>query len=109
MLVCPTGAIHRDEEAGPVLVDRDRCIGCKMCVQACPFGVITFSDGKGILKCDLCVERLAEGKEPACVTACPSKALKFVDQEQANKTKRQKAVERVISVQHERENDLERK
>ena len=95
---CPTGAIHREEEEGPVLLDIMRCIGCKMCVQACPFGVITMRlDGKGVLKCDLCVERLAEGQEPACVTACPTNSLVFGDEEQVNRSKRRKTAERMVS------------
>lgn len=102
MLACPTGAIHREEEGGPVLFDAERCIGCRMCVQACPFGVITLSpEGRGVLKCDLCAERLAEGKEPACVAACPTGALVFGDEEEANRAKRRKAAERMISAQQE--------
>lgn len=102
MLACPTGAIHREGETGPVLVDNVRCIGCKMCVQACPFGVLTMSaSGKGVLKCDLCVERLAEGQDPACVAACPTKALTFGEAEDANRAKRRKAAERMVLAQQE--------
>ena len=91
LLACPTGAIYRKEEGGPVLVDHTRCIGCHMCVQACPFGVITVrADGKGVLKCDLCIERLAEGREPACIAACPTHALVFLEEEEANRKKRRK-------------------
>ena len=98
MLACPTGAIYREEEKGPVLFDNARCIGCKMCVQACPFGVITMKlDGKGVLKCDLCVERLAEGQEPACVAACPTNALVFDTEEQVNRAKRQKTAKWLVT------------
>ena len=98
IMVCPTGAIHRKAENEPVLFDTARCIGCKMCVQACPFGVITMRlDGKGVLKCDMCVERLAEGKEPACVVACPTNALVFGDEEQLNRAKRRKTAEQLVS------------
>ena len=102
VLACPTGAVHRKEEKGPVLVDVTRCIGCRMCVQACPFGVMTLSsDGKGALKCDLCTERLAEGIEPACVMACPTKAVVFSSEEEANRAKRRKAAYMIVSAQQE--------
>jgi len=102
MLACPTGAIYREGEKGPVLLDKTRCIGCKMCVQACPFGVITIRlDGKGVLKCDLCMERLNEGQEPACVAACPTNALIFSDEIQVNYAKRLKAAGLLVSAQEE--------
>jgi len=98
MLACPTGALYRKAEGKPVLFDGERCIGCRMCVQACPFGVITLSpDGKRVLKCDLCIERLAAGKEPACVTACLTGALLFIDEEEANQVKRRKVAERMVT------------
>ena len=76
--VCPTGAICRLNPESPVLVDQGKCIGCEFCVQVCPFGVIRVaSDGKVIVKCDLCVSRLAQGLEPACVASCPVRALAF--------------------------------
>ncbi|MFH1707342.1 MAG: 4Fe-4S dicluster domain-containing protein [Planctomycetota bacterium] len=97
-LVCPSGAIHRDEEGGPVLFNRENCIGCRMCVQACPFGVLTVDrEGRSVLKCDLCVARLAEGLEPACVAACPSGALTFGEEEAALRTKRRTAAGRIVA------------
>lgn len=96
---CPTGASYRTEE-GIVLVDYDKCIGCRICMSACPYYArhYNFSDqernpyytgfemtpfeevksknhpvGK-VGKCDFCKDRLAEGKEPACVQACITKA-----------------------------------
>ena len=102
MLACPTGAIYREGEKGPVLLDNARCIGCKMCVQACPFGVITIKlDGKGVLKCDLCIERLNEGQDPACVVACPTNALIFSDEKQVNYAKRLKTAGLLVSAQEE--------
>ena len=105
LLACPTGAIYRKAEKGPVLLDLTRCIGCRMCVQACPFGVMTLnSDGKGVRKCDLCVERLAAGQEPACVTACPTKAVIFASEAEATRGKRGQTA-RLIGISREKAGD----
>ena len=75
--VCPTGAIHR--AAGAWLVEQARCIGCKSCMVACPFGAMqvrVVEDRVQALKCDLCAHR--EGG-PACVEACPTHALRCIE------------------------------
>jgi len=78
--VCPTAAIYRDRVNDPVLIDKDRCIGCRFCLIVCPFGVIEVSrDGKAVAKCDLCIEETKTGQEPACVASCPTGALQFVE------------------------------
>ena len=97
---CPSGALRRATENGPVLVDAERCIGCKFCVMACPFGVIEMSrDGRAVVKCDLCIKRTEAGKEPACVSACPTRALAFVEIEGYNRRKRQAAAEMLQAAQ----------
>ncbi len=104
LAACPTGAIFRAGESGPVLYDSERCIGCRMCVQACPFGVIqVHPNAKGVLKCDLCIDRLADHREPACVESCPTKALLFVEEEQENKSKRQRTAESVVTAEMRKE------
>jgi carbon-monoxide dehydrogenase iron sulfur subunit len=81
--VCPTGAILRDSATGAVTVSKARCIGCKLCSVACPFGNISFSSSKRVaVKCDLC------GGEPQCVTFCPTKALEFKEADTAMASKR---------------------
>jgi len=103
VVACPTGSVYRDAETGLVLHKSARCIGCKMCVQACPFGVIAMSgNGKGVLKCDLCIERLAVNQEPACVESCPTRALVFAGEEESNRAKRMKAAERMAMALQER-------
>ncbi len=80
MAVCPTDAISREGDLGPVILDQLQCIGCRLCMQACPFGVIYLSrDHKTKIKCDLCIELTEAGEDPACVSACPTGALKFVE------------------------------
>jgi len=75
--ICPTNALIKDE-SGIVLYKENKCIGCKYCILVCPFGSIKInSKGKLITKCDLCIERLKNGDMPACVSSCPTKALKF--------------------------------
>jgi Fe-S-cluster-containing dehydrogenase component len=66
-------------------------------MQACPFGVIIVNaEGRGVLKCDLCAERLERGQEPACVAACPSRALVFGEEAAISRNKRRKAAARII-------------
>lgn len=88
--ICPTGAINRLSPGSPVLITHDKCIGCKWCLMVCPFGMIRLQDGGvGVVKCDLCIERLAQGKEPACVSGCPTGALQFLSEEEIARKKRE--------------------
>ena len=80
---CPKDAIVRGED-GIVRRYSFRCIGCKSCAIACPFGAIDTSLLRNVVaKCDLCYQRLEENKEPACVATCVSGALTFEDPEDA--------------------------
>lgn len=100
--VCPTGALHRETDLGPVLLERDYCIGCRMCMLVCPFGVIGLArDGKAVVKCDQCIERTAAGQDPACVSACPTRALQYVEIDDYIRQRRKAAVD-VLRGQTER-------
>jgi Fe-S-cluster-containing dehydrogenase component len=74
---CPVDAISRNNK-GIVLIANDLCIGCRDCIEACPFGAMQFEGNLGVaVKCDLCVERLAESKQPACMGVCPTGCIHF--------------------------------
>jgi len=84
--VCPTGASYKRAEDGIVLIDEDKCIGCKLCSWACPYGAREYSQIEGVMKkCTLCVDRIynehipEESRKPACVQACPTRARHFGD------------------------------
>jgi Fe-S-cluster-containing dehydrogenase component len=84
--VCPTGASYKRVSDGIVLVDEDKCIGCKLCSWACPYGAREFDAHVGVMKkCTLCVDRIYNGnipqedRVPACVAACPTGARHFGD------------------------------
>ncbi|MBC8255443.1 MAG: 4Fe-4S dicluster domain-containing protein [Ardenticatenia bacterium] len=104
--VCPTGASHRRPN-GIVATDYDRCMGCRYCEIACPYGARTFLDEikpyypeygftpyeemmyqkhqKGVVeKCNFCMERVEKGEEPACVETCPAHVRHFGDLDDPN-------------------------
>ena len=71
---CPKEAISRDENRIRTTVDYNRCVGCRMCVFACPFGAMGFDGDRGRpYKCDLC------GEDPLCVQFCTPRALSFIE------------------------------
>jgi molybdopterin-containing oxidoreductase family iron-sulfur binding subunit len=98
--VCPVGATSKDEDTGIVKQDTERCIGCRMCVAACPYtGVRTFNwqepkyelgfalgeatapkhFKQTVEKCTFCAGRIAEGEQPACTVLCPARARHYGD------------------------------
>jgi len=88
--VCPTAAISRDEETGAMIVDENRCIGCRMCLVACPFGGLSFDTEKHVvIKCDLC------GGDPACVKYCPVKAIEYIKADKVGLTRKRAGAEKL--------------
>lgn len=100
MAACSTGATYKDDDTGIVLVDNEKCIGCRSCIEACPYtGVRTYIEDEPISaldwpvgdvnapthkaqtteKCTMCYHRVTQGKVPACVEGCPARARYFGD------------------------------
>src|SRR5512133_2607024 len=74
--VCPVGALHKTA-LGPVVYDADKCMGCRYCMQACPFQVPAYEWDKRlpkVRKCNMCYERQIKGEPTACTAACPTNA-----------------------------------
>ena len=75
---CPTGALKKRLEDGIVVVDKNKCIGCRSCFKSCPYEAIQYStDTKKVRKCDFCLDLIESGKDPVCVSACPMRALDY--------------------------------
>ena len=78
--VCPTGATYKRAEDGIVVVDSDICIGCKYCMQACPYDARFINPTTGTAdKCDFCLHRVEQGLVPSCVNTCQGNARVFGD------------------------------
>ena len=77
MEACPEGAISKRSDDGIVVVDTEKCIGCRTCGSACPFGVPRYGKDKIMQKCDMCLGWKERGTSPACVETCPGEALSF--------------------------------
>lgn len=98
--VCPVGATYKDEVTGAVRQDYEKCIGCRMCMAACPYtGIRSFNweepkyaigqamgdinipthQKHTVEKCTMCWHRLAQGLEPACIEVCPARIRYFGD------------------------------
>lgn len=75
---CPVDAYTKDPLTGIVLHSAEACIGCQYCVWNCPYSVPQFNPERGVVgKCDMCRSRLQDGREPACVDACPENAIQI--------------------------------
>jgi len=85
MRCCPANAFHRDQATGAVILDNEKCIGCRYCSWACPFDALKFNSEEGVMeKCSFCNPLIEKGGEPACVALCPTGALGFSALEEDN-------------------------
>lgn len=95
--VCPTGAMRRRTQDGIVFVEDSACVGCKACITACPWAVPQWNPETGkVGKCDLCMDRIDAGLEPACVTKCTTGCLSFTTPAAASESRRQAFAEQLL-------------
>lgn len=88
--VCPSRALERNRDTGAIVINTERCIGCRMCMAGCPFGAILYDpDNRRVMKCDLC------GGDPQCVRFCPTGALQFLPKKLAHLPKRDRLAKRM--------------
>ena len=95
---CPEEAIAKRREDGIVLVDSEKCVGCRTCFKACPFGVPQFGGNSRMQKCDMCVGQKSPGSEgPPCAGTCPTGALSFMRVDVGKKKDAERSVAALIS------------
>jgi len=76
---CPVGALHKTKE-GPVVYDSEKCLGCRYCMMACPYGIPRYDWDQAVpyvRKCIMCYDKIKQGEQPACTKACPQEATIF--------------------------------
>ena len=77
---CPPQAMYKEATYGAVLIYSEKCDGCRICYEVCPYGALVFESdeiGGKAQKCTMCLDRLKRGEQPICVLACPTRALDF--------------------------------
>jgi len=91
---CPAHAIDRNPETKAMVINYNRCIGCRLCMAVCPFGAMRYdTNRRRVFKCELC-----EG-DPQCVKLCPQEALQFVPKDVANTVKINNLSRKLIEAQ----------
>jgi Fe-S-cluster-containing dehydrogenase component len=97
---CPVDAIYKRSD-GIVLINEETCIGCQLCIEACPFGAPQFVSEKNVVeKCDLCVDRIDQGQLPACVHHCPTEAILFGNPNTLSRRLQKRRAEDMIRERH---------
>lgn len=85
---CKFGALHKDKKTGAVIVDEEKCVGCRKCIRACPYGApLMHPEKKSVLICNLC------NGNPQCVQHCPEQAIQYLNRHKAERLYRSVIVE----------------
>ena len=92
MEACPEDAISKRKEDGIVLVDGEKCVGCRACFEACPFNVPQFGRDAKMQKCNMCMDQRATGEDPPCVGTCPTGALALIKMDVKEKKEAEKSI-----------------
>ena len=93
MNICPAKAISVEGETGAKIINADKCIGCKMCMIACPFGAVSVDPlSSKVVKCDLCAG------DPACARFCPTGAIQYVTADVYGLARQRQSVEAIAKL-----------
>lgn len=99
--VCPTGASYRDPDNNTVQINKEKCIGCRYCMMACPYGVRSFNKAERVVeKCTLCPQLTSQGKLPKCVRNCSVQCRYYGDLDDPDSTVSQLLRDRADDVHH---------
>lgn len=83
---CPVQAISVTSDGTVLSASHEKCIACKNCTYACPFGIPKVDEERNLMyKCDLCYDRTSKGRPPMCVSVCPTDTILFIDEAEARK------------------------
>lgn len=96
--VCPTKAILKRQD-GIVIIVKDKCSGCRVCLEACPFSAPQFGEDGLMQKCDMCLDRIENGKIPMCAATCPTQALRWGTLEELSEFAIKKAAKNLVHKQ----------
>lgn len=96
---CPEKVLYKRPD-GIVLVNKDKCTGCQICIDACPIGALQINREAGNVElCDLCSARIDKGEKPVCVQVCPARCLYFGETNEINKMMQEKKVKDILGVE----------
>jgi anaerobic dimethyl sulfoxide reductase subunit B (iron-sulfur subunit) len=97
--VCPEAAISKRPSDGIVVVDKDKCVGCETCLEACPFSAPAFGSDEKMQKCDMCLDEIdhAKGELPPCVKTCSTEALTLVEMDKKQKVEMEQVLTKMMA------------
>ncbi|HYG60245.1 MAG TPA: 4Fe-4S dicluster domain-containing protein, partial [Symbiobacteriaceae bacterium] len=94
---CPAGAISITDMGTVLSADEEKCVGCRNCTLACPFGIPKFDFNENIMyKCDLCHERTSQGSAPMCASVCPARTIQWIELDEAMEKRRLKIAAKIV-------------